>query len=238
MKIHIHHASTEWKDNDRLTLKDMVTALRRGAHVVTFSEVFPGNEQLLRSVVRSEGYWLANAEGNDAICVRRGLRTRVLDSGGALVNPGVPGKPPAGGHSPRYATWVTVRMGREVFTVITAHWVTNWGRPDREAEWLEMTEHVLKDVGHHGRGRRLAFVTGDTNMDDVDGTHTALWYAFDGLTTCWDEIGAWPATHRGGTIDIIASYDKDARVRCVAARAWPKGYSDHNPISAWYEVRR
>lgn len=220
----------------------MHAALSRGAHVVSFTEVYDANERVLRRVCNERGYVLAQAAGNDAVCVRAdGV---VVDSGATLVNKGEKGKPPNGGHSVRHAAWVLVRFPDVAVPVfyVSAHWVTGATRfAARRRKHAAMSAEIVRLVTQHTRAGAVAFFAGDTNVRDTPGSsegYETLEAA--GLSTCWDDLGIYPATHgkarKRKTIDVIGSYDGDERVVCEKAQAWPKVVSDHAPISAWYAV--
>jgi len=235
----LHHASLQWSDPNKLTAaRDMTVALKRKFPIVSFTEVFDGNERDLERVAKPLGYKLAQAAGNDAICVHEDFK--VLDTDATLVNPAQKGKPPVGGHSVRHAAWVQVRWESERIFYVSGHWVTGFGKnPDRTESHNEMSEEIVSLVQEYGQGAKLAFFAGDVNARDTKGIQPGYKILDQGnLTTCWDEEGVWPPTHgHGGTIDVIGSYDLDARVSCVRAKSHKKVESDHRPISAWYEIK-
>jgi endonuclease/exonuclease/phosphatase (EEP) superfamily protein YafD len=240
--LHLHHASLQWKDEDQRTAEDMRRALSLRAPVVSFTEVFPGNQRWLNVVAEEKGY-VPFMAGNDALAVRKNVK--VLDQGEILVNPGVKGKPPAGGHSQRHALWVQMDLWGESVFYVTAHWVTGYKHfKERRDEHDAMSTAIVDLVQSNGKGKDLAFFAGDTNVPDSEGVNPGFVLLDEGgLTTCWDELGVYPATHGqnngpGKTIDVIGSYDRDGRVSCDKARAWPKVAADHNPISAWYKIKQ
>ena len=61
------------------------------------------------------------------------------------------------------------------------------------------------------------------------------------LTSAWDELGIYQNTGHGN-IDVIASYDRDRRVRAEHIQAFPDSdfplATDHFLVEAWYRVRR
>jgi hypothetical protein len=243
--IQLSHASTQWKDPDTgpgSTQQDFRAAFRRQPLVQTFSEVFTGNERVLRDIAPRFDYKVVEAAGNDAVCVPENVQ--VLDSGHLLVNPGVKGKPPLGGHSERYALWVLIQFGDEVIFDVTGHWVTGRRQfEEREQEHDKMSQALVDLVHEYGRKTNLAFVQGDINASDREGINGGYKILHEGgITTCWDEIGAWPATHGqagpgdGENIDFIGSYGRDTRVSCNRAVAHPKESSDHNPVTAWWDI--
>lgn len=88
---------------------------------------------------------------------------------------------------------------------------------------------------NHAAGSKLAFIAGDMNTSDKN----ADLFPGSHFTTCWDELKVYPNTGHGN-IDVIASWDKDARVKCVSARAHDdKNFflnTDHFMITATYEI--
>jgi hypothetical protein len=241
--LHITHASLSWRDDDKVTERDMHAAFRRQAAFATFTEVFgtrtKGNEGALRRIAKEYGYTVVEAPGNDAVCVADGVK--VVDHGGPLVNPAQKGAPPHDGHSARHAPWVLAEVLDEKVMVVEGHWVTGLKKDaERRKEHAKMSEVIAGLVREHGQGSQLAFWTGDINAADKAGVNPGFEILHAaGLVTCWDELGVWPATHGGkdgATIDIIGSYAADKRVSCKSARSWPKVESDHNPISAWYDI--
>lgn len=87
------------------------------------------------------------------------------------------------------------------------------------------------------KGTGLAFYAGDQNLNDASKD------TFFGapLTSLWDELGKHDDTGHG-TYDVIASYDRDKRVRGVYIRAlndkrFPL-FSDHFFVEAGFEIAR
>lgn len=245
VELHLHHASAAWPDSDAQSLADYRAALKRGAHVTTFTETSKanGNLALLRKAAKETGHQVFWFGGGQALAVPNGVK--VLDSGGELVNKPDAGDPPAGGHSARYASWVRIELGGEDIFVVTAHWVTGYGNdPSRVVKHHKMSEAIVRLVEENAGGARLAFWTGDINASDVkqDGARPAWRILEEGdLTSCWDELGVWPSTHgsfgkKGGTIDIIGSYDADVRVSADRFMRYKERFSDHIPISVWYDI--
>lgn len=89
----------------------------------------------------------------------------------------------------------------------------------------------------HGAGASLAFIGGDFNNND----QTMDFFQGGPMTTCWDELKLYPPTSGRRTIDAIASYDFDTRVKCLSARTYTDTAfflnTDHLLISAVYEIK-
>lgn len=88
-----------------------------------------------------------------------------------------------------------------------------------------------------GRGARLVFFGGDTNM------HLRFVDPFFGapLTTAWAQLGHFEPTHYyRETIDTVASFDGDGRPRAAYCHARNDAffplYSDHFMVAAGYDV--
>jgi hypothetical protein len=91
------------------------------------------------------------------------------------------------------------------------------------------------------QGTNIAFHMGDVNTDDKP----ADAYLPGSFKSCWDELHRWPVTHphgggKGPTIDVIASLNKDQRVKCASARALTDTILplpvDHFSVEADYKV--
>jgi hypothetical protein len=87
----------------------------------------------------------------------------------------------------------------------------------------------------YGKGRALVFYSGDQNMQD------RKFDTFLGqpLTSAADETGRHYNTGHG-SIDVIASYDRDRRVKCVKWRVFDDDkfplHTDHYLCEAMYEI--
>jgi hypothetical protein len=242
LTIHLQQASMQWRDTTRQARRDYRTILGRAAHITGFTEVYNDLDVLEREAFRAgyRLYWKTKTGKAETVqAVREDIP--LLDFDGVLVNPADPGKPPAGGHSARYATWVKVDFFGNVVFDVEFHSVT--GRNvSRSAKRREMSEVIAGLVTTHARGDAIGFWKADTNADDrEDNTGDVVYEPLEsaGLISCWDEVKAWPPTHKGGdgsTIDVIGSYRKDPRVRLQKVKPWPYGESDHAQVSAWYDI--
>jgi len=236
--LHLQQASSAFTMSSRKAGEDFTTQLARHSDVVSFTEVHAHSHALaLATACDHAGYQLVrDAEGDVAVAVK-GIH-KVHTWGVAQSVPGHPGPAAAGGHGPRNILWVTFQPfgTRERVTHHAAHWVTR--KADTGLQQLQMTADLGDVVAAHSQGSRLGFWSGDTNSPDrphdVTKVDKALRKAE--LTSCWDELGKWPATHEASTIDVIGSYDPDHRVDCVRGRRWPPGHSDHRAVSAWYRI--
>ena len=243
--LHLLQASGSWRDNDREVRQDYRRAFDRGAHFIGFTEVYRDLD-LLKTEAAREGYHLAwgpTKSGKAETVVAVAKSVQVLEHGSVLVNPADQGRPPSGGHAARYATWVTAEWQRETVTFVEGHWVTAaGGNASRRAKRRTMSHVVAGIVAEHAQGRGLGFVAGDTNDDDNVNDRGSVVYGpleAGGLVTIFDELGVHPPTHQGRrdtTIDIIASYVPDVRVRAMRVEVHRGGNSDHRQVSAFYDV--
>lgn len=243
-EVHIHHASAQWRDTNKQSLADYRAALKRGAHVTTFTETSRanGNLALLRKAAKETGHKVFWFGGGQALAVRKDVP--VKDAGGELVNKAQPGKPPHDGHSVRYAAWVRVDIDGEDVFVVTGHWVTGHGKDaSRTAKHELMSRRIAELVRDNAKGTRLAFATGDINAPDVEQDGRPAWSILEeaGLTTIWDELDTHPSTHgawdkKDATIDFTASFDPDVRVSADRVVRYRQRFSDHIPFSAFYKV--
>lgn len=125
----------------------------------------------------------------------------------------------AGKHSDRGLPWIGFEHvdlnGRRV-TAGAGHMLTH-GRTPSDPNWRLNGKFagIIADWGNeHGAGGDIVLYAGDQNTDDKERD------TFRGkpFTSCWDETGKWPGTGHG-TIDVIATYDRDRRVSVLAARS-------------------
>jgi hypothetical protein len=95
-----------------------------------------------------------------------------------------------------------------------------------------MSLQIARFLQDKAEGAKVAFIGGDTNQDDAtQNPRPSKW------TTIWDELKKYPSTLGDRTVDIIASYDEDGRVKAKSGRVIPLGlHSDHKTIEAVYEV--
>lgn len=128
-------------------------------------------------------------------------------------------------------------------TILGSHYATK-GKPDGktplERRNLTPNKVLAKAIGRltekFGAGRALVFYGGDQNIVDRDND---TFFGFP-LTSAWDELNHYENTGHGN-IDVIASYDRDARVaaqyiRALDDRELPMN-TDHFPVEAGFLIR-
>jgi hypothetical protein len=211
---------------------DTLANLSHGDDVRGFTEA-ARYRSVLRRACKDRGYQLVlPPEGDTAIALRgdhellaNGWQPVVASSHKPL-------------HGPRGIHVATFRPAgtRERISVCELH---NVRAVVSGAQQLAMVRELGEAVAAAGRGSRLAFYMGDMNHDDRRKDYSP----YDrhlrklDLTSCWDELGRWPATHEHGTtIDVVGSYDPDNRVTCLRARTWHQLHSDHSALSAFYRI--
>lgn len=241
LTLQLEQASSDFRLTDAQAFSDYLADLDHEADVVGFTEVHT-RHRLLHAACDEQGYQLhmpPSGKGDVALAVRNVHR---IVAAGAV--PSIPGARPSVahgvGHTARPILWVTFQPHgtTENVTVHEAHWVTK--RADTGGQQLQLTQDMAAVVASHSGGARLGFWMGDTNSPDRPRAVTAVDRALmkGDLTSCWDELGRYPNTHGGNTLDVVGSYDPDRRVTCLRARRWHKLDSDHIAVSAWYQIRR
>lgn len=122
--------------------------------------------------------------------------------------------------------------------VAVSHYLTQGRRPgDPNYALNTRLARVIGDWAvEAGAGKAIAFYHGDQNIvDRTDDT-----FRGEPLTSLWDELSKWRNTGHGN-IDVIATYDADARVEAKAIRALDddrfKLFTDHFLVEGAVTVR-
>lgn len=236
--LHLEQASSAHTLTDAQAMQDALAALNRGADVVSFTEVQERHYQLDRACHVAGYQLLLPSRGDVALALRSIHKPR--SQGTVPVQDAVGHDAHTPAHTARVILWGAFSpFGTDdLVTVHSAHWVTR--RADTGGQQLELTQALGDVVAQHSRGARLGFWLGDTNSPDRPRDHSPVDRALRraDLTSCWDELGAYPDTHGQATLDVVGSYDPDRRVSCLRAHRWPQGHSDHRAVSAFYRVRQ
>lgn len=235
-------------------------AERLDVAAIGFSEANRGSNvwPAIQYEARKRGWWFQGQVTGDARfalspkCQRmRDGFTHVLDARSGFAK---------GNYSKRGIVELTfLTPGRNVVTVHTTHWLTGFKldrRPgaehNREKLHTRQTDAMIERVKRNGRGKRLSFWQGDTNVHeeadtgfDREAIHRRFLAA--GLVSIYDELqrpgSDLPPTTtsgpRGRTIDVIGRYQRDVRVKAVSfdVLARRDRNSDHLPVVATYELR-
>lgn len=121
-------------------------------------------------------------------------------------------------------------LTRSDLTVLTAHYLTH-DDPRNE----EIADTVGQLARAYGKGRALVFYGGDQNINDQK------YDTFMGnpMTSLQDELGKHPGSGHG-PIDVLATYNHDARVRAVDVTAFDDKeihlFSDHYIVEGEVEI--
>lgn len=117
--------------------------------------------------------------------------------------------------------------GLGVVNVGAAHYLTKARSPkapkihgvDHWEQNKKLTDVIGKWAREEGKGRALVFYGGDQNMaDNKNKEPQGDTFMGEPLTSMWDEVKFWENTGHGN-IDVIASYDKDGRVKALHINA-------------------
>lgn len=249
--LKVAHLSLEVFDNDAARLDDLEKVLGRGYDFVTGTELTRDVAEKAAEIAKRKGYKLSHGRRHDTWVAVNEKRIKdgswgegtvhVLDSAPAVGDPH-----PYGGRGIRWAEWEDKEIGGLV-AVGSIHFLTKgrWKGQAQDDKPHDPIDHYAANTEYahacgdwaeeHGAGGAIAFVAGDTNLVDqrVDVFRGAP------LTTSWDELERYENTGHGN-IDVIASYDRDARVRATRVRALDDSESrfntDHYLVETTFEV--
>jgi hypothetical protein len=249
VQLNLAHASMQFgdttKEKEHDARKIFARAIRRGYSWITGTEAGPGAGELrsiLDETADAHGYrfWMPPKAGQDSwIAVRR---TLIAGDFEGHWQPVIPGKAKQyAGRGVAAVGFDTDLIGR--VNVIACHLLTR-GRPNaqdpayrvRLGENRRLTRAIGAYAREAGRGTDLVFYGGDQNIvDRTDDT-----FLGQPLTSAWDELKRYENTGHGN-IDVIASYDRDARVRALRIDALNdrefRLNTDHYLVEARYAVR-
>lgn len=233
-RVHVAEMSMQFSDNLSQKTSDAVKiftrARRRGVAWVTGTEAFEkSTRQAISRAASAFGYTFYCPAGQDSWIavskqqVKEGTMHPFYT--GAIV------KGEAGKHSARGIVgveWDDKTLGH--VTVLASHLLLHNDPRNRE-----FTKQIGDLAREKGKGRALVFYQGDQNMNDrnVD--------TFQGqpLTSVSDELQVWPNTGHG-PIDVIASYDRDGRVKAAYVRALDDKefplHTDHYLVEAGFDI--
>lgn len=107
-------------------------------------------------------------------------------------------------------------------SVAAGHYLTQGGRAgDPNWDWNgRYAAKIGQTAKEEAKGHGVFIYMGDQNTED------GRFDTFKGqpVTSVWDELKKWPNTHRNRTIDVIATYDRDRRMK--ARKAWVENDKD------------
>lgn len=214
------HASMQFSDTDAQMEADAVAlfarARRKGWGWLTGTEA--GGEKakplprLLRREARENGYTF-HIERSVWAAVSEDLATTEPTSS---WHPAI--RASEGNHTHMERGVLAVEFPTELgrISVGVSHYLTQGRRPGDPN--YALNTRLARAIGdwamEAGAGKGLAFYHGDQNIvDRTDDT-----FRGEPLTSLWDELSKWRNTGHGN-IDVIATYDADARVEAKAIRA-------------------
>lgn len=247
-QLQIAHASMQFSDTPDEKKRDAERifdrASRKGWSWMTGTEAGGGSgplRELLKTNAQDHGFrfWMHPAQ-DSWFAVDRKLIAGGWDTYYERVIPGEARKHTAKGVLA--VGFETAELGR--VNLIACHFLTK-GRPSAKdpayrqhvAENAKLAKRIGTYAKKVGAGTALVFYGGDQNIvDRTDDT-----FFGQPLTSCWDELNKYPNTGHGN-IDVIASYDRDRRVRALGAWAYDdrdfRLATDHFLIEARYSVRK
>lgn len=245
-QVRIMHASMEHGDTTAAKQHDARAvfdrAVARDVAWITGTEAGYGAgsdmRDVLKNTARNHHYRFHIAAGDVWIAVQDKLVAKKTWKKGWIETL------PASTGSLRFSTrgliWVqfttpTASLGQ--VSVGCAHYQTHGSKPGEE--YYDANTKLTRVIGdwgkEHGAGRAICFFGGDTNISD---RHYDV-FRGQPFTTAADELKAWQDSGHG-SIDVIASYDADGRVK---AQTWNvlddkefQLYTDHYLCEATYEV--
>lgn len=269
MRVRVAHTSMQFSDSNEHHTSDVAKiferAVNRKVAWVTGTEAGPGADNLGKELVRiakGHGYrpWVPTEQAKNKgratdcwVAVREDLITNGWKQGFDLVIPSSyelyknHGLDPHGSPNwgPRGLTHVSFNskvFGSRV-AIGSAHYLTGAPSPKVPAvkgvnHW-DQNEKLAHAIGawfrDQGKGKNIAFYTGDQNMND---TKTDTFMGVD-VTSIQDELKKWANTGHG-PIDVIASYNKDRRVKAQQVQTFTdrefRLHGDHFYIEATYTV--
>ena len=266
MKVRTAHISLQFSDTDRQTTSDVEKLFKRGEDRgwawLTGTEAGPGagntGEELIR-VARDYGFrpWVPSQ-------TERGIK-RFTDCWVAVNKDFVDGgwrqgyrhvlsgsdhyrdsikMPPGKRWGPKGVVHVGFdndKLGR--LNVGVAHYLTDARHPG--SPYWKLNKLLAEAIGdwarEAGHGSDLAFYAGDQNMaDDKNSQPQGDTFFGQPLTSAWDELKKWEGTGHGN-IDVIASYNRDRRVKALKVKALSDKefhlHTDHFLVEATYKIK-
>lgn len=242
-RVHAAHISLQTQDPLAQRKRDIQTALSLNYNWVTGTEALdrPTRDALIANCKRY-GYTFYAAGGQDSwIAVKNSIikpGTKITRYYSGKIIDGVAGAWPNQGVMAFGFTHAKAGVGH--ITVIACHMQTKgqpYGPADRRIR-LAQNKRLTAAIGAYakkvGAGSSLVFYGGDQNIDDA----VADTFLDQDFMSCWDDRIQYPNTHGTRTIDVIARWEPDLRVRkCASARVIPLPlYGDHEMITASYDI--
>ena len=240
--LNVAHFSMQFSDTRDQVEADAERIFTRGYDWITGTEAGDYPVRIvLKKAARRHGYTFHEYKSNWVAIDKSLIVMGTRRTGHATI---VDGKLTAGIGNDSNIVWDTFRTSKYgTITVMASHYPTR-GNPDAKMRSrrvnVRWTKKLAVAIGaktkQFGSGPNLVFYGGDQNIVD------RITDTFFGqpLTSVWDELGRWENTGHGN-IDVIASYDKDSRVKALYGRALDDSelfmHTDHFPVEAGFSVK-
>ena len=242
LDVLIGHFSGQWSRTPEQWAHDAKKVFSQGYMAVTGTEVGENpNYRALARIAKAKGYKIKRFRSNWVAVKISARKVGTFRWGYELVAKAAEVYGPGHDSSFVWASFTHKTKGVGKVSIIGSHYPTK-GRPDGDAEYqknLKWTKLMAARIGSKakelGKGEAIVFYGGDQNIVDK---HNDMFFG-QPLTSCWDDLKKWPSTGHGN-IDVIARFNRDARVRCVGGRAFTDKqmflWSDHHLIQARYRI--
>lgn len=244
-QLRIAHASLQFSDPAARRKADINKIFAQGYHWITGTEAGEADTRamLREAATKYDRKYRVHVVRDTWIAVRTDMITKDWETGQIkfIENDLTWGR----GHDTGLA-WVSFynkRLGK--ISIGCSHYPVRGNPKDPRPEWrvnAKWTKVAANGIGkwakEQGKGTALVFYGGDQNLDDkIIDTFFA-----QPLTSCWDDLKRYPGTHGRPTLDVVARYDYDGRVKpCIAADSkTDKEFflgSDHWLVVAKYNVK-
>lgn len=236
------HWSTQFSDSDAKKRADAQAVFSLGFDTIGITEVSKSaagkrSRKIIRQAARAAGYTVKFGGGDTGKAVKKSITVGRVRKGYRKVVSARGGATP---HGERGILWLGYHdkdLGEMRDAAV--HYVTR-RTPDSNATNRRYAKAIGDWGREKGKGDRLAFISGDMNLDDE---HLDVFFG-QPFTTCWDDRKKWPNTAPGtGTIDVVARYNGDARVgKAVAVKVYKDDelplHGDHFLVAARYEIEK
>jgi hypothetical protein len=236
MTLKFAHCSMQFSDTPAQMRSDARKLFDRGYHILQGTEAGPNNPLagFLRLEARDE--YKFHVARETWIAVRRDLVQDDWHTGYIGSVESWEGK---GKHADRGISYVGFHNDRlGDITTGCAHYLTKGRRPGDPN--YRLNRRLARDIGEWADdaalGSDLCFYSGDQNIVDRDNDT----FFEENLTSSWDELQKWENTGHGN-IDVIASHDRDGRVKAVRAGVLSDGEfkldTDHFLVETDFQVK-
>ena len=241
--------SLQYDDSDKEHTADITKVFSQGYHHILGTEAGAGagnTAEELKRIAKAKGYKLVICKEYDTwVAVKESLVSSGSWRGGAVhvLDRSEEFKPkPKGRWLAKALVWAKYNDAKLGTISATAFHTLTWGSTGIALK--NKTDNQMRDAladwgKKHGAGENLAFAAGDTNRKDAKGQSGFFQKPW---VSAFDETGEYPATHKNGPIDGIASYGPDVRVKCKKVEVFRDGAfflnTDHFLVVATYEIKQ